>query len=230
VPKVMIVEDDRKIVESVQKAFTLEEGFSLFAVLNADRAVAEAAAKKPDLILLDIRLQNEDGRQVLKALKASPGTAAIPVIFLSGLSSEGDRVLGLKLGADDYVVKPFGALELLARIQAVLRRAGAPQAGPLPKRIEAAGLKIDGEKHSATYHGKPIRLQPKEFEILSLLAAHPGRALSRPFLIENSSSFGLEVSTRSLDTHIKNIRKKLGAGSKLIETVPKLGYKFVEIA
>lgn len=222
----MIVEDDRKIVESVQKAFTLEDGFSLFPVFNPDKAVPEAISKKPDLMLLDIRLGTEDGRQVLKALKANPDTAGIPVIFLSGLSSEGDRVLGLKLGADDYVVKPFGALELLARIQAVLRRSGPAKAAPVPKRIEAGGLKIDGERHAIAYHGKPVRLQPKEFEILSLLAAHPGRTLSRPFLIENSSSFGLEVSTRSLDTHIKNIRKKLGPGAKLIETVPKLGYRF----
>ncbi|HAH06114.1 MAG TPA: DNA-binding response regulator, partial [Elusimicrobia bacterium] len=182
---------------------------------------------KPDLILLDVLMPGADGRLILKSLKADPGTAPVPVIMLTGCSSEGDKVLGLTLGADDYVTKPFGALELLARIQTVLRRArsaAAPQ--PAAGLVEAAGLKLDPSSGEASYHGKPLKLQPKEFEILLLLASQPGRVLTRTYLIENASSYGMAVPTRAVDTHIKNLRKKLGKAAGLIETIPKRGYRF----
>ncbi len=195
-PRVLIVEDDPKIVDAVEKTLSLAPapGFVLEAVSDPNRALPAAIQLKPDLILLDVRLPGGDGRVVLKSLKQNAATRAIPVIFLTGMSSEGDKVLGLNLGADDYVVKPFGAMELLARVQAVLRRFRAE--GPSEKAKAPGGL-----------------------------AANPGRPLSRTFLIENSSSYGLPISTRSLDTHIKNLRKKLGSHARLIETVPKIGYR-----
>ena len=222
-PRVLIVEDDPKIVEAVEKTLSLARSYTLEAVSDAAGAVPAAVRRKPDLILLDIRLPGGDGRMVLKALKQNAATRAIPVIFLTGMSSEGDKVLGLNLGADDYVVKPFGAMELLARIQAVMRRCGpGPGRGGL---IKAGELRLDCEKHAANLNGKPISLQPREFEILCLLASQPGRCFTRAYLIENSSSYGLPVSTRSLDTHIKNLRRKLGGWARRIETVPKLGYR-----
>lgn len=218
------MEDEVQIIQAIEKTMSMAKSYVMKAVSKPEEALPEAIRYRPDLILLDIRLPGGDGRMILKSLKANAATRLIPVIFLTGMSSEGDRILGLNLGADDYVVKPFGAMELLARIQAVLRRTRPqPAARPAPA---ASGLKIDPENRTAALDGKPLKLQPKEFEILSLLAEHPGRALSRSYLIENSSSYGLPVSTRSLDTHIKNIRRKLGARAGLIETVPKLGYRF----
>ena len=223
-PRLLIVEDDPKIVQAIEKTLSLGQAYTMKAVGTAEDALPAAQQYKPDLILLDVRLPNGgDGRMVLKALKAHAATRAIPVIFLTGMSSEGDKVLGLNLGADDYVVKPFGAMELLARIQAVVRRY---RAEPGKQAISASGLKLDPDNHTASARGKKMRLQPKEFEILLLLASQPGRSLSRSYLIENSSSYGLPISTRSLDTHIKNLRKKLGPLAHLIETVPKLGYRF----
>jgi DNA-binding response OmpR family regulator len=225
VPRVLIIEDDPKIVEAIEKTLSLAPGFLVKPVNDPNKAIAAAIQYKPDLVLLDVRLPGGDGRNVLKGLKQNAATKAIPVIFLTGMSSEGDKVLGLNLGADDYVVKPFGAMELLARIQAVLRRYAVDSAAV--KQKPAGGLVIDAKARSASIRGKALKLQPKEFEILSLLAAQPGRALSRTYLIENSSSYGLPISTRSLDTHIKNIRKKLGSASRLIETVAKVGYRLV---
>lgn len=229
-PRVLIVEDDPKIVQAVEKTLSLADSrrsgaFVLHSVDAAESAVPAALRHKPDLILLDVRLRGGgDGRVVLKALKENAATRGIPVIFLTGMASEGDKVLGLNMGADDYVVKPFGAMELLARIEAVVRRYR-----PAPSDescLKVAGLSLDRENRAADVRGKRLALQPKEFEILFLLASQAGRALSRSYLIENSSSYGLPISTRSLDTHIKNLRKKLGPLSELIETVPKLGYRF----
>jgi DNA-binding response OmpR family regulator len=223
VPRVLLVEDDPKIKEAVEKTLSLGEGFTLKWVSDPAKALAEAVDGRPDLILLDVRLPGGDGRVVLKSLKAHAVAGAIPVIMLTGMSSEGDKVVGLNLGADDYLVKPFGAMELLARIQAVLRRAGAgPSAGG---RVSAGGLEVDAQARLVRLDGRELKLQPREFEVLFLLASHAGKALERRFLIENTSSYGAEAETRSLDTHIKNIRKKLGRRAGMIVTVPKIGYR-----
>jgi two-component system alkaline phosphatase synthesis response regulator PhoP len=224
-PRLLVVEDDPKLVAAIEKTVSLARGFVIEAVGRADAALAGALRFKPDLILLDVKLPGGDGRMVLKSLKENAATKSIPVIFLTGMSSEGDKVVGLNLGADDYVVKPFGAMELLARIQAVMRRVHPPTSA---RKGAVAGISLDPENRAATVDGKALRLQPKEFEILGLLVGQAGRTLSRTYLIENSSSYGLPISTRSLDTHIKNLRKKLGAKAKFIETVPKLGYRFVD--
>jgi two-component system alkaline phosphatase synthesis response regulator PhoP len=229
-PRILAVDDDPKILEAIEKSLSLGRiPFVLTPCRDPSRAVAEAVKLKPDLILLDIRLAGQDGRAVLKALKTHAVTKPIPVIFLTGLAAEGDKVLGLNMGADDYVAKPFGAMELVARIEAVLRRyAPAPTpAGGASSPKRRSNLLMDAENRTAQFNGRPLRLQPREFEILYLLSSNPGRTLGRVFLIENSSSYGMPVSTRSLDTHIKNIRKKLGShGAAMIETVPKTGYRF----
>jgi two-component system alkaline phosphatase synthesis response regulator PhoP len=223
VPRLLIVEDDPAIVKAVEKTLTMSPGFSLDWISDPDKAVTEAASSRPDLILLDVRIPGGDGRVILRALKETAGTRGIPVILLTGLANEGDKVLGLNLGADDYVVKPFGAMELMARIQAVLRRSGpGAKAGSTAR---AGALALDATQRSASLDGESLRLQPREFEVLFLLTAHAGKTLSREFLIEHTSSYGRPVPTRSLDTHIKNLRKKLGARGRMITTVPKLGYR-----
>jgi DNA-binding response OmpR family regulator len=219
----MIVEDDPAIVKAVEKTLTLAPGFSVDWVSDPDKAVSEAISRRPDLVLLDVRLPGGDGRVVLQALRENAATRALPIILLTGLASEADKVLGFNLGADDYVVKPFGAMELMARIQAVLRRAG-PAAGT-GAAVRAGGLELDATQKTALLDGKALQLQPREFEVLFLLAAHAGKTLSRDFLIENTSSYGRSVPTRSLDTHIKNLRRKLGAKAEMIRTLPKVGYR-----
>lgn len=209
--------------KAVRKVLSLEKGYDLVHLDKPDRTLEEVRARRPDLILLDVMMPGADGRLVLKALKSDPAAARVPVIFLTGLSSESDKVLGLNLGADDYITKPFGALELLARIQAALRRNGPQKEGGA---LQAGGLRLDPDKGEAVFEGKDLRLQPREFEVLKLLLSSPGKLLSRTYLIENSSSYGMAVSSRSLDTHIKNLRKKLGRGAAMIQTVPRRGYRF----
>ncbi len=222
-PRVLVIEDDPKIVEAIEKTLSMASGFTTRWISEPSKALNEAIDSKPDLILLDVRMPGGDGRVTLKALKTNAATGAIPVIMLTGMSSEGDKVLALNLGADDYVVKPFGAMELLARIQAVLRRAGpGPGAG---RAAHAGGLKMDAESRVAEIDGKPLKLQAREFEVLFLLLSHAGKALTRQFLIENTSSYGGAVESRSLDTHIKNLRKKLGKREALLQTVSKVGYR-----
>ncbi|MFA5975090.1 MAG: response regulator transcription factor [Elusimicrobiota bacterium] len=223
-PRILVVEDDPGITEAIKKTFSLEPGISFRSVSSPEGGLREAVAYKPDLILLDIKLPGGDGRQILKNLKENAATKRIPVIFLTGLSSEGDRVLGLNLGADDYVCKPFGAMELLARIQAVLRRTRLQ--AQEEKVIRVRGFVLDSINRIASLNGKRLHLQPREFEVLCLLATRPGKTLTRSYLIENTSSYGSDVSTRSLDTHIKNLRKKLGPNARWIETIPKSGYRF----
>jgi two-component system alkaline phosphatase synthesis response regulator PhoP len=222
-PRLLIVDDDPTIVRAVEKTLTLSPGFSVEWISDPDKAVSEAIARRPDLILLDVRLPEGDGRVVLQSLRANAATRALPVILLTGLSSEADKVLGFKLGADDYVVKPFGALELMARIQAVLRRAGP--VGSAGAAVSVGGLALDSSQRTAKLRGRELKLQPREFEVLFLLASHAGKTLSRDFLIENTSSYGRRVPTRSLDTHIKNLRRKLGVKAPRIRTLPKVGYR-----
>ncbi|MFA5140291.1 MAG: response regulator transcription factor [Elusimicrobiota bacterium] len=222
-PLVLVVDDDPKIVEAVGKTVTLADGFRVESVSKPAQALAAAVKLKPDIIILDIRLPGGDGRHILKSLKSHAATLSIPVIFLTGMGSEGDRVLGLDLGADDYVVKPFSAMELLARIRSVLRR--TRPGGASGEALELSGLRIDPSTREASLDGRPLELRPREFELLTLLISHPGRALPRHFLIESTSTYGLPLETRSLDTHIKNLRKRLGSKAWLIETVHKFGYR-----
>ena len=222
-PRILVIEDDPKIVEAIEKTLSMAPGFTLRWIAEPAKALGEAVDSKPDLILLDVRMPGGDGRVVLKSLKSNAATSAIPVIMLTGMSREGDKVLALNIGADDYVVKPFSAMELLARVQALLRRTGpGPGSGPA---AQAGGLTMDTGSRLAAIDGKPIKLQAREFEVLFLLLAHAGKALTRQFLIENTSSYGGAVETRSLDTHIKNLRKKLGKRAGILQTVPKVGYR-----
>lgn len=228
VTRILIIEDDPLVVKVLQRALAPERGYEACVLADPAAAVAAVAARRPDLVLLDILLPGADGRQILESLRRDPATASVPVIVMSGLGSESDRVLGLKLGADDYLPKPFSPVELEARIEAVLRRAGRAEGGADPAAravLRVADLELDPALTEARYKGRPLGLRPREFEVLYLLASHPGRALTRAFLMENSAARGLPAAPRSLDTHVKNIRKKLGARRDLIATVPRRGYR-----
>ena len=219
------VEDERNIRELL--VYTLEttgfeaEGFETGAELDT-------AMKKnlPELILLDIMLPDEDGISILKRLKGNDATAEIPVIMLSAKSSEIDKVTGLENGADDYITKPFGIMELLSRIKAVLRRSHTVQKAE-SHVLSAHDLTIDLDQRTVVYLETEIVLTYKEFELLSYLVRNRGTAISRDRLLEQVWGFSYEGETRTVDAHVKTLRQKLDAAgcSNLIHTVRGYGYK-----
>lgn len=225
VPKILIIEDDPLVVKVLLRALTPEHGYEISVLAEPARAVEAVAAQQPDLVLLDVLLPGADGRQLLESLRRDPDTASVPVIIMSGLGSMSDRVLGLKLGADDYLPKPFSPMELTARIEAVLRRAAPAGAEGARAALRVGPLELDPALGTARLKGRSLGLRPREFEVLYLLASHPGRALTRAFLMENTAQDRLPAAPRSVDSQVKNIRQKLGAHRKLIATVPRRGYR-----
>jgi DNA-binding response OmpR family regulator len=217
----LVVEDDESIALGLEMNLTAE-GYRVISAADGEQGLALARSSDVDLVILDVMLPRLNGFELLRTLRNERRN--MPIIMLSARSAEMDKVMGLELGAEDYITKPFGAFELAARVRASLRRrSSGEKAGP---PIKSGSLMLDGENRVARLSSQTLKLQPKEFDILYLLVSNAGRLLTRSFLIQNTSSYGAEVSTRSLDTHIKNIRKKLGGFAKHIETVPKMGYRF----
>lgn len=218
------VEDDAGIRELV--VYTLQNtgmearGFSDGAALTAALRGA-----KPDLILLDIMLPGEDGISILRRLRSLPDTAAIPVILLTAKNTEYDKVIGLDSGADDYIAKPFGMMELVARIRAVLRRSQdkLPSADSHP--LTAGAISIDERAHTVCVSGRDVQLTLKEYQLLVLLMKNQGAVLTRDVLLENIWGYGSESETRTVDVHIRTLRQKLGNSGAMIETVRGVGYR-----
>lgn len=225
---ILVIEDDPDIVELVQ--YNLErEGYRVHSASDGEKGLKEAAARKPALILLDLMLPGIEGLEVCRRLKASTETDAIPIIMLTAKGEESDIVLGLGLGADDYVTKPFSPKELAARIQAVLRRGGLfRDAKEPPGRVEAGPVAIDAERHEVTVNGKPVSLTLAEFRLLQTLAASPGRVFTRDTLVERITGGRSIVIDRNVDVHIRALRKKLKRAAERIQTVRGVGYKFSE--
>lgn len=222
--KILIVEDDRDITEMVEYNLA-EEGYETISAPDG-RAGAELADKaRPDLIILDIMLPVMDGFEVCRSLKSNRSTESIPIIILSAKSQETDKVLGLELGADDYVTKPFSPRELIARIRAILRR-GRQEPGSSTTKI--GDLIIDSDKHKVTIGGKAISLTYTEFKLLEYMAQRPGVVLSRERIIDAVSGENAVVYDRTVDAHVKSLRRKLGNAKDYIETVRGAGYRFKE--
>lgn len=224
------VEDDAGIRELVvytlqntgMEARGLEDGSALFAALRE---------KKPQLILLDIMLPGEDGITILRRLRATQDTAAIPVILLTAKNTEYDKVVGLDSGADDYVAKPFGMMELVARIRAVLRRTQTEPGGGEETRLLVAGdICVDERAHSVFVGEQEVQLTLKEYQLLCLLMKNRGAVLTRDVLLENIWGYGNESETRTVDVHIRTLRQKLDTAGSMIETVRGVGYRMGEHA
>ena len=181
-------------------------------------------AQKPELIILDVMLPGEDGLTILKRLRSSPVTADIPVIMATAKGSEYDKVIGLDGGADDYLAKPFGMMEMVSRIKAVLRRTAPKQA----KVISYGGITLDEGKHTVTVNKTPVSLTLKEYEILKLLIDNPGQVFTREILLSDIWGIGFTGETRTVDVHIGTLRTKLAEAGDLIETVRGVGYKMEE--
>ncbi len=220
---ILIVEDEKDIVKMLDYNLK-KEGYKTLVANDGEDAIDAANTKHPDLILLDLMLPSIDGLEVCKQFKLERKTASIPVIMLTAKAQESDKVLGLELGADDYVTKPFSPRELIARIKAVLRRGKEK----LPEALKIGDLVIDFSKISVTVKDKPIELTAKEFELLKTLIKAKGRVLSRDLLLDNIWGFdhAIEIQTRTVDVHIRTLRKKLKTAAKYIITVKNYGYRF----
>ena len=221
---IYVLEDDNSIRELV--VYTLNhsgheaQGFGL-----PSRFWAQMAKAAPDLVLLDIMLPEQDGIEILKQLRAQPATRKLPVIMLTAKGSEYDRVLGLDSGADDYIPKPFGMMELVARVNALLRRT-AP--GEQVMEYKAGGLSVCPARHQVLANGRPVTLTHKEFELLSLLIQSPGIVFTREQLLREVWGYTFDAESRTLDVHVRTLRQKLGECGSCIETVRGSGYRIRE--
>jgi len=227
--RVLVVDDDRQIVRLL-RAYLEKDGYRVLVAYDGSTALQVLRSERPDLVLLDLMLPDRDGWEVTRIVRGNPGLAQTPLIMLTARVEDQDRIVGLELGADDYVTKPFNPREVVARVRAVLRRA---QGEPLsPKVIETGPLRIDLERHEVQMAGQSLHLTPTEFHLLQALAEQPGRALTRMELIEKGLGYSYEGLDRTMDSHIKNLRRKLdevgasGSGAQLIETVFGVGYRF----
>lgn len=215
------VEDDRGIRELVVYALQ-NTGFPAAGFDSSSEFYKAVADTVPELVLLDIMLPGEDGISILKRLRANSATQKIPVIMLTAKSSEYDKVMGLDSGADDYITKPFGIMELISRIRAVLRRTGEEIRAD---EFAAGDVKLNVSSHSVSVCGEPIDLTLKEFGLLQLLMKNAGIVLSRDSLLEKIWGYDFDGETRTVDVHIRSLRVKLGRKGDIIETVRGVGYR-----
>ena len=222
---ILIVEDERDIVKMLDYNLK-KEGYKILVTHDGEDALDAANTKHPDLILLDLMLPGVDGLEVCKQLKLERKTASIPVIMLTAKAQESDKVVGLELGADDYVTKPFSPRELIARIKAVLRR--GKENDKLLEILKIGDLTMDFSKIAVTVKDKLVELTSKEFELLKTLIKAKGRVLSRDLLLDNIWGFdhAIEIQTRTVDVHVRTLRKKLKTAAKYIVTVKNYGYRF----
>lgn len=222
-PALILVVDDEPKVARLARDYLEKNGFGVITAADGQSALTLARREKPDLVILDLMLPNIDGREVCRILRRE---SDVPIIMLTALSEEIDQVTGLEIGADDYIAKPFSVRALVARVRALLRRSrGEVRA---PRIVRCAGLEIDPDRHSVTYHGLAIQFTPNEFKLLYLLASRAGQTYTREQLLDELHGVSSSLD-RSVDSHIKNLRKKLEAasGRPLIETVYGVGYRFL---
>ncbi|MCK9572051.1 MAG: response regulator transcription factor [Candidatus Omnitrophica bacterium] len=223
--KILIVEDEKDIVKMLEYNLK-KEGFQVTSCRDGEDALDLVLREVPDLIILDLMLPGLDGLEVCKILKKESKTSLIPIIMLTAKSQESDKVIGLTMGADDYVTKPFSPRELVARIKAVLRR--ADDKNKTPEILKVGELCVDFAKISVSVKNKPVELTAKEFELLKMLLKVKGRMLSRDYLLDNIWGYdhAMEIQTRTVDVHIRTLRKKLKSEARRIITVKNYGYRF----
>jgi DNA-binding response OmpR family regulator len=223
---ILVIEDERDIVEVLEYNFQ-REGYTVLSATNGEKGLELARTKRPAVIILDIMLPGLDGLEVAKRLRQDPNTREISIVMLTAKGEESDVILGLGVGADDYVVKPFKLKELIARVKAVLRRGPIVEENPTGQRLELQGLIIDKAKYQVMHEGKEVPLTLTEFKLLSTLAMAPGRVFTRELLLEKIQGEAF-IDERNIDVHVRSIRKKLGDSTDYVLTVRGVGYKFKE--
>ncbi|MGD0614649.1 MAG: response regulator transcription factor [Verrucomicrobiota bacterium] len=223
--KVLVVDDEPEAVELVE--FNLRQaGYSVVTAGDGADALNKARTTQPSLIVLDLMLPEVDGLEVCKMLRRDPATAAIPIVMLTAKAAEIDRVLGLELGADDYVTKPFSPRELVLRVKKLLQRDRTSKEDQ--DKLNFGDLHLDVPRHIVSWRGKSIGLTATEFKLLTVLAQRRGRVQSREQLLRDVWEYNSLVDTRTVDTHMRRLREKLGPASKFLDTVRGVGYRFIE--
>jgi len=228
--RILVVDDDAQIIRLI-RSYLEAAGFVVLTARDGDSAMHTIQRERPDLIVLDIVLPGPDGLAITRWLREDKHLAAIPVLLLTARVDDTDRILGLELGADDYLTKPFNPREVVARVRAILRRTG--RESPPSPILESGKLRLDLDRHLLTVNGSPVELTPAEYSILQTLMEYPNRAFTRAELIEKAFGFAYDGLERTLDSHMKNLRKKVETGSapvRHIETVFGVGYRLREDA
>jgi DNA-binding response OmpR family regulator len=223
--KIVVIEDEEDILEVI--AYNLRrEGYEVFTATSGEEGLDTIERVGPNLVVLDLMLPEIDGIELCRRLKADPLTQEIPVIMVTAKGEESDVVLGLGVGADDYVPKPFGPKELVARVKTILRRSRSRPDGEKRDRVVRDGVVIDPQRHDVKVDGESVTLTATEFRLLHFLAAHPGRVFTRDQLLTRVIGEDAIVVDRNIDVHVRAIRKKLGRRRDLVETVRGVGYRF----
>lgn len=222
---ILVIDDEKDIQKLLQ--YNLEkEGYQVLAAKTGEEGLELAKTKRPDLVILDLMLPGIDGIEVCKLLQADKNTKSIPILMLTAKSTEVDQILGLELGASDYITKPFSVKVLLVRVKSALRKAESGK--EVPVLVKAGDFVIDKDRQSFTIKGKPVSLTKLEFRILSFLMENPGKVFSREKLLSGAWEGEAFVVDRTVDVHVKSIRQKLGTHRDRVETVRGTGYRFVE--
>ncbi|ABC83773.1 response regulator [Anaeromyxobacter dehalogenans] len=222
---VLLVDDERDLLSLLD--FNLRaSGFETLLATTGEQALSHLRRRVPDLVLLDVMLPDVSGTEVCRQIKSDPRTRHVPVVMLTAKGDEVDRVVGFELGADDYVTKPFSVRELVLRLKAVLRRSAARPSDRPPESV--GPIRVDVDAHRAYVDGAEVVLTPLEFKLLTTLMSRLGRVQSREQLLEDVWEMSSEVETRTVDTHVKRLREKLGSGRDLLETVRGIGYRLVD--
>jgi len=223
--RVLVVDDEPDLLELVRINLA-QSGYTVETAASGSDALAALRRAPPDVMILDLMLPDLSGTELCARVRADQRLAALPIIMLTAKSEEIDRVVGLELGADDYVTKPFSPRELALRVRAVLRRR-APT-GEEARVLEHGALRVDPDSHRASVDGREITLTAKEFQLLVALMGRPGRVMTRERLVDEVWGSDITVTSRTIDTHLKRLREKLGRAGDLIETVRGVGYRFAE--
>jgi DNA-binding response OmpR family regulator len=227
-PAVLVVEDDQDLSELVAHHLR-REGYDVASEPDGGRAIERTRRDPPDLVILDLMLPGVPGLEVCRRLRLQPETSGVPIIMLTARASEADRVVGLELGADDYVTKPFSPRELVARVRAVLRRGTRDELPPRREVLDFGELRVDLGAYRVTVRGEPVPLTPTQLRMLFLMASHPERAFTREQIIQQACSGDIFVEARTVDSHVSRIRSQLGeapGGGWYVETVRGVGYRF----
>ena len=225
--RIVVIEDEPDILEVIRHNLT-REGFRVSFAADGEEGYQMVVDQRPDLVLLDLMLPGMDGLEVCRRLKEDPATRSVPVVMVTAKGEESDNVLGLGLGADDYVPKPFSPRELLARVRAVLRRTARQDESSVKERIVRDGVDIDAGRHRVRVDEETIPFTATEFRLLHFLATRPGRIFTREQLVGRVIGESVVVTERNIDVHVRSIRKKLRKYRDLVETVRGVGYRFRE--
>jgi two-component system phosphate regulon response regulator PhoB len=224
-PSILVVDDEPDLVELVRVNLR-QAGFEVRSAGTGREALESLRRSPPDAVVLDLMLPDLSGTELCRRVRETPDLAQIPILMLTARADEVDRVVGFEVGADDYVTKPFSPRELVLRVRALLRRRSEPAREG--SALEHRGLRLEPERHRCFAEGAEVVLTAKEFELLRILMSRPGRVMTRDFLLEHVWGSDITVTARTIDTHLKRLREKLGRAGDLIETVRGVGYRFAE--